>query len=405
TANAGATAQLSLAGLAAGEYALIVRTLAPDEEAFERSVYELVPQVGAAGTTIRDASYPLEDTGLNRMLGGHQNDDLYGGTGLDFMYGNGGDDVLYRSDGVEFEALDGTLAGDEWKEYAKSTGLVWYVGGSGGDDRINVDYVTEPGLLEGRHLITRLTENQGQFSFAAQLSLDFEAKDDDGTPIWDPLDTLTRFGGLESGDPAQQVDEGTHLFEQQIDLLQDLLPPEQDFLAILVDALAGDDEVIVGPTVQRTVWIDLGAGDDRAEILGGTAILVDRAEGDGSVARNDLPDNAFLLGAPPVLIGSVPVGTSGQLSGDAVFTLEIDGVEQVEVTVSQASTQTNATAGALAADINFALKAAGIDEEVRASWLDTGADRFVALSRTRVASYATLEIVAANQTAISELGF
>ena len=34
-------------------------------------------------------AYKLEDTGLNRMLGGPQADTLYGGTGLDFLYGNG----------------------------------------------------------------------------------------------------------------------------------------------------------------------------------------------------------------------------------------------------------------------------------------------------------------------------
>ncbi|MEZ6089229.1 MAG: calcium-binding protein [Pirellulaceae bacterium] len=75
---------------------------------------------------------PQETTGLNRMLGQQRNDKLYGGTTIDFMYGNGGEDTLYRSDGSTFESLDGTLAGDEWKEYAKDSDQVWYVGGSGG---------------------------------------------------------------------------------------------------------------------------------------------------------------------------------------------------------------------------------------------------------------------------------
>ena len=42
--------------------------------------------------------------------------------------------------------------------------------------------------------------------------------------------------------------------------LSNLLPPEGDFLAIIIDALDGNDEVTVGPTVVKSVWIDGGAG-------------------------------------------------------------------------------------------------------------------------------------------------
>ena len=46
------------------------------------------------------------------------------------------------------------------------------------------------------------------------------------------------------------------------DLIANLLPPEGDFLVILIDALGGNDQIIVGPTVQKTVWVDAGDGTD-----------------------------------------------------------------------------------------------------------------------------------------------
>jgi hypothetical protein len=70
--------------------------------------------------------------------------------------------------------------------------------------------------------------------------------------------------------------------------------------------LAGNDEVYVGPTVQRTVWIDAGAGDDKVVISSGNAILVDKAE---LGKRNDLPQYATVVAddpaaADPVLTAS-----------------------------------------------------------------------------------------------------
>ena len=57
--------------------------------------------------------------------------------------------------------------------------------------------------------------------------------------------------------------------------------------------------ITVGPTVQKTVWIDAGAGDDRVEIRSGNAILVDKAEKSTAPAglrgRNDLATQAFEL--------------------------------------------------------------------------------------------------------------
>ena len=227
-------------------------------------------------------AYKQEVTGLNRMLGGEQGDFLFGGTTVDFMFGNGGQDVLFRANGSTMESMDdGGLGGDDWKQYAREQDAVWYVGGTNADDEIHVDFVTEPGVLADHHLVTRLTNNNGNFSFAAQVKLDFNATDARGKPIWNPNDLvkLNEFRVLDQAGIPRDVDSLlTQLNVTEAVLASYLLPPEGDFQVILIDALAGNDTVIVGPTVQKTVWIDAGAGDDRVEIQGGNAILVDQAE-------------------------------------------------------------------------------------------------------------------------------
>ncbi len=94
-----------------------------------------VPQTG----------FVLETTGLNRMIGSEQTDSLFGGTAVDFLYGNGGIDTLFRANGTTLESLDGGLAGDDWKNYARESDQIWYVGGTNANDEINIDFVTEPG--------------------------------------------------------------------------------------------------------------------------------------------------------------------------------------------------------------------------------------------------------------------
>ena len=106
-----------------------------------------------------DGELQLEDTGLNRIIGGPVDDELFGGTGLDLLYGGEGNNTLYTRTGETFESLDGGTADDAWKDYARSTDQVWYVGGTNADDQINLDFVTEPGILQGHHLMTRLTRN------------------------------------------------------------------------------------------------------------------------------------------------------------------------------------------------------------------------------------------------------
>ena len=242
-----------------------------------------------------------EDTGLNRMLGRDGDDDLYGGTGLDFLYGGGGENTLFDRDGSPLETGFGVPESDRWIEYARSTDRVWYYGATGADDVITVDYVTEPGLLGDHHLITRLTENNGLFTFDAQVRLDFAATDEDGNRIWDPEDLVYRVEELD----AIEDDDARRLGFERLQLEGNLLPPEGDFLAILIDAGDGDDEVYVGPTVQRSVWVSAGPGDDRVEFASGSPILVDLADAGN---RNDL------AGAPNDLSRSFPLG--GETEGE-----------------------------------------------------------------------------------------
>jgi hypothetical protein len=205
--------------------------------------------------------------------------------------------------------MDGGLAGDEWKAYARSTGKVWYYGASNLDDVIAVDFVTEPGLLTDHHVISRLTNNAGTFTFALDVRLDFGATDAGGNLIWDPADVLAPVGSLRTLTPGQRRDALETLADSVTQLNGGLLPPEGDFLAIIIDALNGNDVVTIGPTVQKTVWVDAGAGDDRVEIKSGNAILIDAADGAGSLpvrgegggggssgsVRNDTPEQAFDL--------------------------------------------------------------------------------------------------------------
>ncbi|MCW5626351.1 MAG: hypothetical protein KIT73_16675, partial [Burkholderiales bacterium] len=253
----------------------------------------------------------LEDTGLNRLLGSARDDDLYGGTGADFMFGNGGNDRYFRADGSTFESLDGGLLGDEWKEYAKQNSKVWYVGGTDADDVITVDYVTEPGLVSDYHLVTRLTNNNGNYTFSAQVRLDASGLDGDGNRVFDAIDATLDIEALEARAAAIAADPNNpdlaleEFNFQVVDLAERILPGEGAYDVILIDALGGNDQVYVGPTVQKTVWIDAGAGDDKVVISAGNAILVDGADRD---KRNDTRDRAR------VIVGSA-ITTTTQVKG------------------------------------------------------------------------------------------
>ena len=67
-----------------------------------------------------------------------------------------------------------------------------------------------------------------------------------------------------------------------------MLPEETEIWAIIIDALDGADEVIVGPTVKRSVWIDGGPGNDRIVVQPGTGLWTDKADAQGdNKTRND----------------------------------------------------------------------------------------------------------------------
>ncbi|MEQ1831288.1 MAG: hypothetical protein ABL921_35405, partial [Pirellula sp.] len=294
----------------------------------------------------------------------------------------------YRRDGATLDSMDGGLAGQEWKDYAKQSDRVWYVGGSNADDAFTVDYVTEPGPLQNRHLVTRLTNNNGNFSFAAQLQLDFDAKDTSGKLIWDPKQILANIAAFDTLNP---VDRKLAIKEQV--LKGNLLPPEGDYLAILIDALGGNDTITVGPTVQKTVWIDAGPGDDTVKINSGNAILIDRLD-EGS--RNDSIATAAPL-APVSIIGTVAGPSNGQLAATASFALAVNGRDLV--TVDIAADAANASFNDLVADVNAALAENGLSNLVVAS----NVNGKLAIS-TRDIADVSLAIDAVNSVALNQLG-
>ncbi|MBI1842588.1 MAG: hypothetical protein HYR88_17250, partial [Verrucomicrobia bacterium] len=251
-----------------------------------------------------DAQDKLEDTGLNRVLGGEGDDDLYGGTGADFLYAGGqAGDHLYDRAGVLFQNRQELTAGttsqqSAWKDYLKTLDKVWYISGSGSDDVIRVDFVTEPGLLQGHHLVTRLTKGLNGFTFAADVRLDFDAVDSSGKRVWRADELSLQLNSLLEENHGSRGSALAAPIKAQ--LMSNLLPPEGDFSVIVIDALAGADQITVGPTVQKSVWIDAGAGDDKVEILSGPAILADQTESrpvNGINVRNDASEFAFPLGS------------------------------------------------------------------------------------------------------------
>ncbi len=314
--------------------------------------------VDAGGNLVPDSAggtLKTENTGLNRMLGNDGTDHLYGGTVVDFMYGRGGTNTLYRANGSKFESLGDSIPGDEWKEYAKESDEVWYVGGTNANDEISVNFVTEPGLLSDHHLITRLTDNNGNVTFDAQVRLDFAATDKDGKAIWTPNDLLADYAALRAltGNETLTDLQKLEVNRLETNLVNHLLPPEGNFEVILVDALAGNDKIIVGPTVQKSVWIDAGDGDDQVTIRGGNVILADTAEtgkASGLIGRNDTALLAYPLSVSdggvlfngltidhpadidwfkftlPSLVGKLEVKSASPIDNLSVQVFALDGV-------------------------------------------------------------------------------
>ncbi len=64
--------------------------------------------------------------------------------------------------------------------------------------------------------------------------------------------------------------------------------------------MGGNDRVTIGPTVQKTVWVDGGDGDDTIIDRSGKAILADKSEQgkvNGLATRNDTPEAAYAMGS------------------------------------------------------------------------------------------------------------
>ena len=78
------------------------------------------------------------------------------------------------------------------------------------------------------------------------------------------------------------------------DIVNTILGGEPEFLAIIIDARAGNDTVAVGETVRTSVWVDGGSGDDTITIAPSRAFLPDRT--DQRTKRNDTQANAHPLG-------------------------------------------------------------------------------------------------------------
>ncbi|MFM7111667.1 MAG: calcium-binding protein, partial [Planctomycetota bacterium] len=251
----------------------------------------------ADGTALR----AFEDTGLNRMVGSAvRADTLYGGTGLDFMDGAGGGDVLYTRKGVTFEASDGFGADDSWKQYARNSNRVWYLSGTEGDDTVRIDYVTNPyNPLFGRHLVAFSTA--GVFDPRFNGFDSFSAFDRNNNAIHarvdSVVDTASMLADPATGQPRPPEEISLARIPDGVtatDIVNKLLGAEPDFLAIIIDARAGNDTVSVGETVRTSVWVDGGAGDDTVTIAPSRAFLPDIT--DPRTARNDTLQAARDLG-------------------------------------------------------------------------------------------------------------
>lgn len=354
---------------------------------------------GALDSDATQRPYQPENTGLNRMLGNVYEDDIYGGTGLDFIFGNGGNDRNFRADGTQFASGDGNLGGDTWVDYARNNGGVWYIGGSVREDEISLNYVTEEGVLSGRHVVTRSTtivDHLGvpRTTFSVSADLDFGATDSSGNLIWNPA--------------GHTWNSETGTFHDDTLTLNQILPPEGSHQSIIIDALGGDDTVIVGETVQGTVWISAGAGNDFVQIKSGNALLPDQTDTGG---RNDSLPTAFELKRPalPAVLTGGTLPTDGQLSSDARFTLKINDNAPVEVVIPKAAVNgqdgsfSNENADDLLFDINAALEAAGLISQVMAT-VDGGVLQFVSTDRGDEAKL-LLKTTDGNDPTVSELGF
>jgi len=269
----------------------------------------LKPNIAAAKGKVE----PDVDTGVNRMLGSSKEDFLFGGTGIDLLYGNGGNDSLYTKEFQLFEDNDSGAQSAQWIEYAKSTDRCWYLGGSDGVDKIDLNFVTNPyNPLFGRHVAT--FKSRGSFEPFVSGMDRLIAYAVDGGALHDDLTRTLLVTSADTPVDSKSVSADQRQKTQVVvdSPLRNIQrrnsgAPIDDVLAIVIDAGLGDDEITVGETVQKTVWIAAGPevrAEDKPEMSDNDTVTIepqrcflpDRTElGDGDPTypnvklRNDTP--------------------------------------------------------------------------------------------------------------------
>lgn len=250
---------------------------------------------------------------------------MFGGTGLDFLYGNGGGgvsgDTLYTARGTVFGAGENPYGRyNAWKEYAKQTDAVWYsgpnVGTTNNADTIKIGYNddTSNPVLIGRHYAE---VNNNIWVWTANSPVGSNAKDNSnqtGNPNCNELGGTEKIGGSEeffdvegmrysydaaTGTLRRRTPEsivGDSGATRKTDIVGTILPPEGDFLAILVDTLDGDDTIEVSPTVQKSVWIDAGRGNDTINVQPTLVFLPDQTDPIGNRNSTNAYDFGTIVG-------------------------------------------------------------------------------------------------------------
>ena len=318
---------------------------------------------------------PGQNTGVNRMLGGDADDALFGGNGLDLLYGAGGTDALFTKTGAAVGAGGNPLAGDTgteeddaWKKYAQQTDAVWYVGrqqghvgrpghhgpGAGRVRRQPLQSRLRPALRRDQAVRQQRTGtrrrtvlqphphrgDRGRERRSRRARPDLQRRrllrrrQGQGYAYDPATGQLTRRLSADRRDNARRGVTKTAIVgavpetEPEDSVVGTVLPPETDYLAILIDTGAGNDEVYVGGQVQKDVWIDAGAGHDFVRVASSDAVVrTDRTDGhltgryapdsDTAPGRgNDTAATAFDLTTAKVgdrEIGPIggPVGGSG----------------------------------------------------------------------------------------------
>jgi Ca2+-binding RTX toxin-like protein len=229
------------------------------------------PTTAKPGFGVFQANGQLEDTGIDRMLGGPQADSFYASTSIAFMYGNGGGDVIYDSAGNSTSGADTTTNPDQWKKYAQQSSAVWYVPASEGNDHIDVDVVN--GMLTVSIKQVNNGAETGATTYTQALA-NWAARPTSSSEFRDYA--VNSPGSYVASNLSQP-----RLSDQAAGWAGSMAGPTSvdDFDVILIDSLGGNDVVTVHSTVYKPVWVDGGYGNDTVTIESNPAILPDLFEG------------------------------------------------------------------------------------------------------------------------------